>query len=216
MKRYLISFLSVALLAGLGMGCAVTRSVIDIPARPVTNPIGGRVVVITRVTDQRAFQLAPSDPSIPSLKDGAIQDKAITSRAVARKRGGFGAAMGDVLLPDGRNVETLVRESVTRALRESGYVVLEAGESAPADALPLEVDIRQFWSWFQPGFWAITLHFRAGLTLKGPVLKAGEQGSVQVELARKGMAATEGAWLETVKMGTDELTAKVKEALKAP
>ena len=36
--------------------------------------------------------------------------------------------MGDVLLPDGRNVETLVRESVTRALRESGYVVLEAGE----------------------------------------------------------------------------------------
>lgn len=206
---------SALLLAGLGIGCAVNRSVLDIQTRPSTNPTSGKVVVLARVTDQRSFETAPKDPSVPSLKDGAIHDKAITSRAVARKRGGFGAAMGDVLLPEGRSVEGLVRESVTRALREKGYVVPEPGAPVPPEHQTLEVDIREFWSWFQPGFWAITLHFKAGLDLKGPVALGGE-ARVSSETQQKGMAATEGSWMEIIQAGTGELSGKVKEKLKEP
>jgi hypothetical protein len=49
------------------------------------------------VTDQRTFEARPRDASIPSLKEEAdLTNRAITVRAIARKRGGFGMALGDI------------------------------------------------------------------------------------------------------------------------
>ena len=111
------------------------------------NPIQGREVKIVRVTDRRTFQLKPSDPSTPSLKDGQIDNPAITSRAIARKRSGYGKAMGDILLPEGHTVEQLVGTALTRGLRGAGYRVLLQGQEGYEQAVPLEADIRRFWTW---------------------------------------------------------------------
>lgn len=73
-----------------------------------------------RVTDRRVFEADPDDPSTPSLKGGEIHNTATTSRAIARKRGGFGKAWGDILLPEGRTVAHLMEEALTRAFQDAG------------------------------------------------------------------------------------------------
>jgi hypothetical protein len=143
------------------VGCATGRSEVTLqsPAakQPVAGPSTGQVVVIRTVTDERVFEQAPSDPSVPSLgMAGAGQDPAATkARAIGRKRGGFGKALGDVLLENGQTVEGVVRENLTAALRQAGYQVVES--AAGSSALLIDVRIKKFWAWFRPGFWAVTL-----------------------------------------------------------
>src|SRR5262245_65653082 len=115
-----LSFLGLAVFVG---GCAINRSVLKVQVQPSTDPASGQEVSIMKVTDNRIFELKPAKPSTPSLKAGDVTNKAITSRAVARKRNGWGMTMGDILLPEGRTVEDLVKEALTKAFRESGYKV---------------------------------------------------------------------------------------------
>lgn len=211
------SFLAaLGLLVMLGTGCAVNRSVVAVPTRQVAEPAHGPVVVITRVTDQRRFELAPEDPAVPSLKDGAITDPAIKSRAFARKRNGFGKAMGDVLLPEGSTIEALVKANLTNALREAGYRVQEPGPAAPPDALPLEVDIKRFWCWLVPGVWYITTNFQGTLELNGPVFRNGGHETVEAQTDKGHQIVTDEDWGKTVEIGAETLAAKFKAALKTP
>lgn len=94
------------------------------------------------------------------LKKGASYrlDADQRKQAIARKRGGFGQAFGDILLQSG-TVESLTRELVTHALASRGYSVQPAGQ-APADAPHVSVDIRQFWAWFTPGMWSASIEAR--------------------------------------------------------
>jgi hypothetical protein len=214
LSRSLLAALS--LVVFLGTGCAVNRSVVAAPTRQVSDPAEGPVVVITQVKDQRVFELAPTDPAVPSLKDGAITDKAITSRAYGRKRNSFGKAMGDVLLPEGSTVEGMVKAGLTTALREAGYRVKEAGPDAPADAMTLEADIKGLWCWFVPGFWYITTNFKATLDLRGSVLKDGNPQTVDVQTDQGHQIVTDGDWASTMATGVEALSGKVKEHLKTP
>ncbi len=54
-----------------------------------------------KVEDDRKFQDKPASADIPSLKgeqsNATVEEKA---RAVARKRNGYGKALGDILLKD--------------------------------------------------------------------------------------------------------------------
>lgn len=129
---------------GILSGCAITRGTLDVRAQQVANPARGPAVRFVRVTDRREFELRPPKPSIPSLKDGEIANRAVTSRAIARKRNSYGKAMGDILLPEGRTVEQLTEESLSVAFRKGGYRVLRDGDAGFASATPLEVDIHQF------------------------------------------------------------------------
>jgi hypothetical protein len=199
----------------LGTGCAVTRGVLDVRVKPPGNPASGDAAQITNVTDRRVFQINPRDARIPSLKNDEITDTAITSRAIARKRGGFGKAMGDILLPEGRTVTQLVEEALTRSLQEAGYRVLTKQEAASASAIPVEVDIEQFWAWFRPGFWQIAVEFETRLRMKAPVgaWKAGDEVKGFARIT--GQAATSDMWLEAVDKGVDDLVRNMRERLRS-
>lgn len=206
----------VALLAGLiGTGCATNRGILDVRVTEPQNPASGRTVVIARVTDCRVFELAPKQASIPSLKGGEIGDKAITSRAIARKRNGYGKALGDILLPEGRTVEALVREALMKSFRDAGYRVIDGAASGndKANAIPVEADIEQFWSWMTPGFWALSLEFEAKVKIKGdvPSFKNGETVRGYIELHTQ--AAGTGAWLNTINKGVAAFGEEVKKRL---
>ncbi|MBK8794413.1 MAG: flagellar biosynthesis protein [Holophaga sp.] len=216
MKAFGSLWFALGLLVIGGTGCAVNRSVVAVPTKQVADPAQGPVVVITRVADLRTFELAPDDPSVPSLKDGAITDKAITSRAFGRKRNGYGMAMGDVLLPEGNKVEALVKAGLTAALREAGFRVKEVGSEAPGDALTLDVEIKRLWCWFVPGFWYITTNFKATLDLKGTVLKGGIPQTVEVKTDKGHQVVTDDDWAKTLETGVEALSGKVKESLKTP
>ncbi|MCI0747945.1 MAG: YajG family lipoprotein [Verrucomicrobia subdivision 3 bacterium] len=207
--------LHTAVLAFIVTGCAAGRDVIDVrvPNMP-SNPPQGNPVTISRVSDRRVFEIKPTTHSTPSLKNKKeIGDKAITVRAIARKSGGFGNELGDIVLPEGRSVELLVEEAIARAFRESGYRVVTKDDPDFPSATPIEVDVEKFWTWFNPGMWTIRLEFESRIRMKGniPPLENGE--FVFVEAGHNAGAATKSAWLETWRRGLEVLVQRTRETL---
>ena len=156
------------LAASLASACALTRSEVAVPGQVGTQPEAGIVVTVAAPIDERQFEAAPRTPSIPSLKlPEQISDPQVTARALGRKRGGFGAALGDVLLNPPETVSSLVGDAVKAGLRDSGYRVLEASDPTAAAAPKITVHIGQFWTWVTPGFGSIKLEHISNLTLEG-------------------------------------------------
>ena len=199
----------------LAAGCATTRGVIDVPAKVASNPTSGPAVRIDRVTDRRVFEINPRQANIPSLmNDTEIKNPAITSRAIGRKRGAFGKAFGDVLLPEGRTVPQIVEEALTRSLQEAGYRVVGKQDPDASAAIPIEADIEQFWAWFRPGAFQVAIEFEGSVRFTSPLpaLQAGDpvKGNSRVT----GMAATSDTWQEAVAKGVDDFVRNARERLK--
>jgi len=212
MKRTCSIFTIIVFLSAIS-GCATNRGILDIQLREQNNSDNGKKIKITRVSDLRIFELKPDEPSIPSLKDGQIDNSTITSRAIARKRNGFGKAWGDILLPEGRTVEDLVRDAVSISLREQGYFVLNEYSSGGEydNALPVEVDIQQFWAWFSPGFWAAKLQFEAIIDISGKGLLDEGKQTVRGYVKLNTQAANTRAWTNTIMKGLEDLIRNIKE-----
>lgn len=196
-RRLALRFAMAAWLSVGASACAVTRGVVDIRLGPGVAPSEGTAVSLVSVEDHRRFELAPGDPSIPSLKDRRIDDPAITSRAIARKRNTYGQALGDILLPEGRRVQDVIGEAVTQALHGSGFRVVEPGGDADA----LRVEILEMWAWASPGFWAMHLESRFHIRITGqrPPFAGGREFRGYVRLATQ--AATGAAWQNTIDKG---------------
>ena len=164
--RARLALLPVLLLLG---ACATNRSTLTlaVPAQG-TLVSGHKVAVIDTVTDQRTFEADPDQPSTPSLKKGAKYslDAEGRSKAIARKRNGYGMAIGDIVLEGDATVQTLTRQLVTQGLQQRGYRVAAPGEAVPADALKLRVNVNEFWAWITPGMWAGTIEARVKTSIE--------------------------------------------------
>jgi len=214
--RRLVSVVPLLACLFTAVGCATTRGVIDIPARAAPNPSSAPAVRIDRVTDRRVFEINPRQANIPSLmNDSEIRDPNITARAIARKRGGFGKALGDILLPEGRTVIQVVEEALTRSLQEAGYRVVGKQGPEAATAIPIEADIEQFWAYFRPGFAEVAVEFESSVRLTSP-LPALQVGDPIKGISRvTGMAATSSTWQEAVTKGVDDFSRNARDRLKS-
>lgn len=208
-----IVLVSCALLAG----CATSRSEVKLnspaPVSAEANvPANAPTAAIKVVMDERRFEQAPSNPGIPSLgSEGSASASAeVKARAIARKRNGFGQAMGDVLLQDGQTVETVVRDNLTTALRQAGYRVVDVA-SATEQTKVLEVRITQFWAWVQPGFWALTMHGDIETSLASS--NASEPTTITVHHTESRQLATDGTWIEVVNKALEKYRAEVVKKL---
>jgi hypothetical protein len=195
-------------------GCATSRSIVDISVSPGPNPVNGKAVKIVQITDGRRFEVAPKIQSVPSLNEEEIKDSKITSRAVGRKRNGYGKALGDFLLPEQRTVQGLVREAMTKALREKGYSVVEQSSVAYQNALSLEADIGQLWAYMTPGFWSLTLEFETILKIKGNVFPTSNEEQIRGYAQMSTQVGTESNYVETIQNGMEDLIKNFKEKLK--
>ena len=206
-----------ALLALALSACAAGRSVIVVtpPAGAATD--GKAFAKIMEVRDLRKFEASPSDAGTPSLGDASeINDKSITSRAVARKRGGFGLALGDVLLPEGQTVSGLVRGAAQKAFQEKGYTVVDETSPQYATALPLSIDIVEFWSWFSPGFFTVRIDFKSTLNITGDSVVGPSAPPVTSHVSNETQAVFESTWTDLVQRGVNDLSEKMKERIKSP
>lgn len=194
-------------------GCAYMRGELDITVPEIAEPEDGPKVQIMEVVDNRIFELKPSSPSIPSLKDGQIEDKEMTSRAISRKRNGFGMAQGDIFLSEGRTVEQLIKETIEEALEEKGYTVVE--KSGP-DVATMTAEIQKFWVWITPGFWTPQLDFQSELMLSSSVLKDEPSASVESSFQSHPFGADSKSWINTILQGLENLRANIMAALKDP
>lgn len=209
--------IAILLLGILVTGCAVGRGVLDVRVPEAANPDTTALVKITEVTDRRVFELDPPMPSTPSLKDGEINDRAVTSRAVARKRGGYGNAMGDIVLPEGRTVAQLTREVLAKALRQAGYRVVAEGEPGYAGARPLGASIWQFWAWVTPGAFLVAVEHQALLELEGDWPLADRTREVRCYArVTSALGATTSLWEEAFQASLADLVANLEAALKRP
>jgi hypothetical protein len=203
MRTYGLSNLAALAICAALVGCATTRSEVKVGA-PAAAPAAtaavtkSRAILIRAVTDERVFEQAPSDPSVPSLGfEGAAKATAETkARAIARKRGAFGGAFGDILLENGQTVTGVVQESLTAALRDAGYKVTTNPADAGQSPLVMNVRVKRFWAWFKPGFWAITLSADILTNLEVEGLATPLAVTVHTEDSRQ--IATDGAWIELV------------------
>ncbi|HPO13713.1 MAG TPA: hypothetical protein PLI09_09725 [Candidatus Hydrogenedentes bacterium] len=240
-KRYFwVAMAAFVIVASVfGNGCATNRGILDIQVAESPNPApaqaganvqehpslpygssvenlpSGNVIAIVRVTDNRKFELAPRNPSVPSLRGREVEDKMITSRAIARKRNSYGMAMGDILLPEGRTVENVVREALTKAFREAGYSVLDSTSAPNASAMPVEADIEQFWSWFTPGFATISVEFEARVKIKGNIQPFTNGETVRGYVKHHAAAAGTRQWQNAFDTGVAAFIDEVKKRLAA-
>lgn len=216
--------LSAVVLVGLFSGCT-TPLTFDVQPTwmPPTSAKG--FVKIVEVRDNRRFEVAPKDPYMPSLQNSeAVKDGAIRSRAIGRQRDGYGLAFGNVLLPEGRTVELIVREAVTKALAELGYAVVEASSPQIEKALPMHIDIEQFWAWYTPRspFLGIgSVEFRGVLALKAEaltgrreVIASGYAIGKGVPSAAAELPSTGSEWRDVVVAGIDALVTNLKAMIR--
>ncbi len=200
-----------ALIAVALSACAAGRSVVDVDPSVSTAPVSGtHFVKIVAVNDVRHFEAAPSDAGTPSLQNSAdIDNKAITARAMARKRGGFGLALGDVVLPDNKTVADLVRAAAQKALQDKGYTVVGAAAPQYAAAQPLSIDIDALWSWFSPGFASVTIEFKSKLQLTGDAVVGPGGVTVTSDVAKDELVVTDGIWGELFQSGFSDLSNQI-------
>jgi hypothetical protein len=194
-------------------GCATSRSVVTLKTSANQAPATGPAVRLEKIEDVRLFEIAPSSPSTPSLSDDAVTNDAIRVRAIARKRNTYGAALGDVLLPEGASVSMLVRDAMTQSFHEAGYRVLKATDPGYEQATPVQARINKLWAWFSPGFWAITLTSNYDIVISSPLPALQSNGTFSGQVQNSMQLATDEDWAAIVSKSLDDFSGRLKEKL---
>jgi uncharacterized lipoprotein YajG len=205
-------FISVLFLSG----CATSRSVIEVPlpASGEVSKSNGKEIFINSVTDQRVFEVKPREPSTPSLDPDEKQGDDIQLRAIARKRNSYGMGLGDILLPEGKTVESLMSTVVRQAFVENGYNVLSKKEQITDNTYIVDVQINKLWSWMNPGFWAITLSSEIATDVTIKYKDSSDKKTISIKASDNFQTGVEGNWLEVMqsalKLYITELKVKFK------
>ena len=198
-------------------GCALSRSVVELPeTKEIANPASGHAVKFVSIEDKRVFAVDPKIPEIPSISENEINNAAIQARAIARKRNGYGAGSGDVLLPEDQTVVNLWERELTNTFREAGYRVVGPTDTDYAIATPVSIEIHQYWSWAKLGFMKLHIGNISEIKIVGGLGKASDKHVILNDYESPSIAlATDGDWIETSQNGLKALMVKVKAYLKS-
>lgn len=213
MNKSLLGVLSALILL---TGCATSRSTLDISAPKTTSsaPSNGREVYVNTANDKRVFETSPKTPNIPSLDPSEAQGGDVKARAVARKRNGFGKALGDVLLPAGNSVEALTTAAIRQAFVKKGYRVIEDKAQVTSNTQMVNADIQQFWSWLNLGFWTLSISTEISTPIDIRSQTGDQHLDVSIKHKRHFQTGAEGNWIQTITealvLYTDDLSSKIK------
>lgn len=108
----------------------------------------GKKVFIKTVRDSRAFEDKPVTANIPTMAQGlanATDDQ--KSHAVARARDGYGKARHNVFAVPDQSVESIVRKTLTAALINLGYTVVENEADADKGTIAVSATVDRFWGY---------------------------------------------------------------------
>jgi len=208
--RTIVHILFVALAAMLTFGgCATKRGevALQVPSSSMKTAATGKEVLIRTVADLRRFEATPGEPNTPSLDPQEAQNDAIRARAIARKRNGYGKALGDILLKEGQTVASVVGDAVAEAFVQRGYTVVATPR--PSTTI-VDVDVAQFWSWMTPGFWAITLSTEISTPIRIQKPDGSSSETVYVKATGNYQTAAGGNWVEVMQQALGQYVEAVK------
>ncbi|WP_317932951.1 hypothetical protein [Halioxenophilus sp. WMMB6] len=148
----------------LNCACATKTLQVTVPeVPPAPHPLA--YVKIVAVNDVRQFARSPTTASTPSIENDLIDNKSITDKAIGRMRHGLlHKALWNYTLTGDETIYSVCSKIVINSLNLAGLNVVSAGEEGYAEAVPIAVDVVQFWAWMQPQF-NIDLHFDGELRL---------------------------------------------------
>ncbi len=146
-----------------------------------------------------------------SLDTDEDSSDASKARAIGRKRNGYGEALGDVVLPEGKTASGLVESALATGFQEAGYLVVKQGAPNFGAAAPVTARIIDFWAWFQPGFWSITTNQKSELQLSGDVGALHGAQTVKTSVSESKQVVVSSDWQEIVEKGLWAITLRTKE-----
>lgn len=198
-------------------GCATKRGevALQVPtAKAEPAPSNGQQIYINSVVDKRMFELKPADPSTPSLDPSEAQSDTIKARAVGRKRNGYGMALGDILLNEDQSVNSVIKDSLKEALKSKGYQVIENKEQITPQTYIADVKIVKFWSWMNPGAFAITLSCEIGTNVNMKKEGDPQTYNLHVKAADSYQMGTESNYIEIMQIALQKYIAEAKAEIK--
>ena len=208
----------IALFAGAFLlnGCATSRGLVSLttPTSDNVAPGNGMEIYIRSVVDKRVFEDAPKSPDIPSLDPSEPQGEDIKRRAIARKRNTFGKGLGDILLNEGQTVMSVISDSLRQAFIEDGYTVVGSSANLGKNSRIVDVEINKFWSWMNPGFWAITLSTEIGTDVTIQGAGEGEKRIISVKAADHFQTGVDSNWLAVMHSALKDYINEVKTKMK--
>ncbi len=169
-----LGFTACVVLASACVSVARNRP-LEIEIRPAA-PAVGPPVTLSSITDERRFEAAgavlfgaPSGPVVPRGENP--DDESVTSQWIT---------IADPL-PEGRPVQDIVREILTRAFTDAGFHVARPGDSQYDAATPIQTAIERFWCWAGGSGVVGSLDFEARLRLQAelPTLRDGREVEAQ-------------------------------------
>lgn len=193
-------------------GCATSRGRISLKKTPIQKIMASnnKSVYIDSVSDKRVFELKPSQPNIPSLKNGGIHNSKIKSHAIARKRNGFGKAMGDILLKDGQTVDSVIKSNTEEALLEKGYKIIHDKNNITKQTIILDININQFWTWINIGFWALRISTEVGTNIHVKQTNNNEQKIIHFTVSDTFQTGAGRNYIEVMQMALKKYRTELK------
>lgn len=209
MKKYLL--LLAAASALFNSGCVMGRRTVDLSIpHAASYPAAQGAVTIGKIEDKRVFANKPGDPSTPSIDGDVTQmDAATKAVMIGRQRNGYGHAMGDIGLPQGRSVEVLTRELLTESLNRSGYSVGKASDKT------VDAEINEFWAWFTPGMFSVSFESRVYCTLTVKRKSDAKTVVIRGYGINKGQVASDANWQLAYQRAFEDFLSKSSAELKA-
>nr|WP_241024505.1 flagellar biosynthesis protein [Burkholderia sp. Ac-20365] len=145
-----------------------------------------------------------------SLDPAEDSSDASKARAIGRKRNGYGKALGDVVLPEGKTVSGLVESALANGFQQAGYVVVKPGDPNFASAAPVNAEVIDFWAWFQPGFWSVTTNQKSELHLSGDIGALHGAQTVRTRVSESKQVVTTSDWQEIVEKGLAAIASQTR------
>ncbi|MGN1281313.1 MAG: hypothetical protein ACI4UM_05360 [Succinivibrio sp.] len=147
-------------------GCATSRGTLDLTAAlsdKVQSADSVKSVFIDKYTDNRVFATNASSPDKPTYDPSKGLDDETRAKIIARKRNGYGMAMGDIVLANGLTTEKLIRNIVSQAFVDAGYTVVT--DDPDNKAVHANINVDRFWGWVEIGFFAPSVFASSELLL---------------------------------------------------
>jgi uncharacterized lipoprotein YajG len=194
-------------------GCATSRGYLNITVpQESAAKNNGMQVYIHEIKDSRQFQLRPPSPDIPSLSKKDIASEDLKSRAIGRKRNGYGKALGSIFLEENQNVQGVIYEAAKNSLISLGYEVTNDKEKARADAIVMDISIDKFWSWVNMGMWTLRVDAEIKTTVSEPALS--KTFVVQALAQNHCQVGSTANWKKALRMAIEDYMSDFKNKLK--
>ena len=192
-------------------GCGSKGVVPALTVGSLENPVAGIPVRIEQVTDGRVFGNFAGRKLVPTMR-GSDDNAAMRSRAIGRDVSSNGTAAANIFLEDSLTVESLVSDSVSRALRAEGFRVFRAGDPGAEKAIPITITIEQFWAMRSPPYSSPYVNFEVDARIAAPLpgLEAGLLVEAGQKIVRGGYSRA--MWRQAMEQGLDDLTEKAQRA----